>query len=656
MNTEPITGTPHRQWLSGLLLVAMVFVSFWSSIDNGWIWDDNDYVTGNEILTEEGGLGRMWRERDSLPQWYPLVHTTFRWEVQNWGSDDDGNLIPSAFHLGNVILHALCALVMWRLLLRIGIGGAWFLAALWALHPINVESVAWVTERKNVLSMLMALGSAHAFFGWFERRNVISLVACLLLFVGALLSKTVVASLPAVIALVLWWRHGQLQLRDWLPLALMLAVGSWMGWQTAVDEIRHVGAEGQQWDFGFVERTLVAGRILWFYAGKLLWPYPLVFIYERWEIDSLSIAQWVFPIAAVLLVLGCAWLWRAKKMRGPLTAVLIYGGVLFPALGYLNVYPHQYSFVADHFQHHATPALLILFGTALVRMKLPTVAWGVLLAVLGALSFQQGHVYENEETLWLDVAAKTPGASIAPNNLAIIYHQRGELEEAKEEFRLAIKYDPLNVQAMNNLGQLLLHAGKLEDARELLEHAIEVQPIYVKPYVNMGDYWRIRAQQERKTAFALKAIEYYEQANERNQEGWIPQVSLTAARLHAALGNANGTIRHLEYAMRGLSTRMDATIQMMWMLSTHPKAEIRDGKRALQLGDSLRGHADHAQFYDALAAVLAENGKFDEAIRVAQRAAFRAMESNQDSLSGQIRARLDKYKQGVAVRTKAGLP
>jgi len=653
ISKESVTTKPA--WKCGLGLIILVFAAFFSSINNGWIWDDNDYVTQNEILTEEGGMAKMWSERDSLPQWYPLVHTTFRMEVQSFGTDSEGNLRPSFFHFNNVLLHALCAVVLWRLLRRLGIGGAWFIAALWALHPINVESVAWVTERKNVLSLLMALGSAHAFFGWLDKGKAKTLLISMGLFAAALLSKTVVASLPAVIMLLMWWREKPLKIKTVTPLLAMLAVGGMMGWQTALDEVAHVGAQGQQWDFSFVERTLIAARILWFYAGKLVFPYPLTFIYERWEIDASSGFQWLFPIAVVALIATCIWLWKKRNMRGPLTAVLCFGGVLFPALGYLNVYPHQYSFVADHFQHHAAPALIVLFGIGLMQLIKNPKLWAVPLVLLGGLSFMQGHVYEDEETLWLDVSAKNPTASIAHNNLAIIYHGRNQITEAKERFALAIKHNSFNVQAMNNLGQLLLHEGKLEEARPLLERAIETMPVYVKPYVNLGDYWRQRGQKERSVEYIKKALEYYESANELNQGGAIPFVALTAARLHAAVGDHAKAISNLEYAIRGRSTKVDATVQLMWMLSSHPDRKVRDGQRALQLGNSLRGKVESAQYFDALAAAFAESGNFEDAVNAAKQATFRAMQANQDKLSGEIKRRLDGYKAKQPARTKAGL-
>ncbi|MCH2112191.1 MAG: hypothetical protein MK213_04975 [Planctomycetes bacterium] len=387
-----------------LALITLIFLAFSSSIPNEWIWDDNDYVTENPVLTEPGGLGDIWTERDSIPQWYPLVHTTFWLEAHGPGRDAEGNLRPWVFHLTNVLLHIAGALFLLKLLVQLGFpsGAAWFLAALWAVHPVNVESVAWVTERKNVLSLLLALMSASYFLRWESAGQNRALVKCVVAFVGALLSKTVVASMPAVLMLLLWWRKRPLNLKIMLPLGAMLVVGGWMGLMTAMDEVAFVGAEGAKWDHSWAERSLIAGRAVWFYAGKALLPYPLLFVYERWDIQVEDWVQWLYP-AAALLLLTVALVGIRRWGRGPLAALLVFGGVLFPALGFLDVFPHQYSFVADHFQYHALPALVVLLGALFLRIFPLGETWkswlphATLLLALGVVSHVQSHLYENEK-------------------------------------------------------------------------------------------------------------------------------------------------------------------------------------------------------------------------------------------------------------------
>ncbi|RMH03684.1 MAG: hypothetical protein D6702_05185 [Planctomycetota bacterium] len=695
----------ERPRLQALALVLLVFAAFASSLPNRWIWDDNDYVTDNEVLTEEGGLARIWTEPTSLPQYYPLVHTTFWLERRLWGDGPDGGPNPFGFHLDNLLLHAGCALLLWRLLVHLGLPGAWLLAAVWAVHPINVESVAWVTERKNVLSLTLALASALQLLRWGEGGSWRAFALGALLFLGALASKTVVASLPAVVILLLWWRRRPLPPRVLGPLLLLLALGGLAGWMTAVAEVEHVGAEGKAWDFTLLERTLIAGRVLWSYAGKLVWPADLVFIYPRWSVEEFGPEWWLWPAAALALAAGLA-LAARRIGRGPLVAVLIFGGVLFPALGFLNVYPHQFSFVADHFQHHAAPALIVLLGRILFfdRAGAPRpglLRWGapVLLLLLAGRSFARCFAYEDEATLWRDTIARNPGASIAYNNLGRMKYeesrrlarraaspetapdQRAELLARSEELlqesidllERAVATGPDHAQALNNLGQVLLGhrlaqappgeadalARRIED---LLLRAVEAAPEYVKPEVNLGDLYLRRGD-------GAAAIRHYERAQELNTrnlsrlagkpvEGRIPQVSinLAVAQLHA--GRPQEAVENLLYATRSKETAVFAAINLTWVLASHPDPRIRDPKEAVAWARRLAATpaASDPRVLDASAAAYAAAGDFQRAVQIQTDGVFGAMRSGDDALAGRMRKWLEAYKNNRPPITRFGLP
>jgi hypothetical protein len=236
--------------------------------------------------------------------------------------------------------------------------GAWLAAAVFALHPVHVQSVAWITQRKNVLSGVFYLAAMAAYLRFAfpateqagRGRRGIWYAAAIVLFLAALLSKTVTCTLPAVLVLVLWWRRGTLRRADVLALLPLFVLGMVLGLLTSWVETRYAGAVGPDWSLTLVERCLVAGRALWFYAGKLVWPSPLAFIYPRWEIDAGQWWQYVYPLAAVG-VLAALWLLRGRLGRGPLVAVLCFAGPLFHALGVFNVYYIRYSNVADHWQY-----------------------------------------------------------------------------------------------------------------------------------------------------------------------------------------------------------------------------------------------------------------------------------------------------------------
>ena len=246
-------------------------------------------------------------------------------------------------------------------------------------------------------------------------------------FVCAMLSKTVACSLPAAMLLLVWWKNGGVKWRDVRPLLPFFVIGLALAVNTMLMERSRVGAVGEDWSFSLAERVLIAGRATWFYATKLLWPSNLTFIYPRWEIDAGSWAQWLFPLGAAVLV-ATAWVMRNRIGRGPLVAILFFGGTLVPALGFVNVYPMRFSFVADHFQYLASIGLIALAGTALARHRLVERASYALPVLLGVLTWRQAHVYRDLETLWTDTIARNPSAWLAHNNLAKMALLRGDLK------------------------------------------------------------------------------------------------------------------------------------------------------------------------------------------------------------------------------------
>lgn len=447
-------------WL--LLAPLVVYAPLRSA---GFIWDDDQYVTQNQQLRDVAGLGRIWLDPRSTPQYYPLVHTSYWIEHRLWGLDARG------FHLGNVLLHGVAAILLWRVLVRLRLPGAIFAASLFAVHPVMTESVAWITERKNVLSLAFALASLAAYLRFArlegeartDERAWGRYATSLALFVCALLSKTVVCTLPGVILVLTWWKRGAVRARDLGPLLPFFVIGAAAGLHTAWLERHHVGALGAEWSLAPLERVLLAGRALWFYAAKLVWPHPLIFFYPRWRIDAADAWQFAFPLAIAAVVVGL-WLARGRIGRGPLAAVLLFAGILFPALGFFDVYPFRYSYVADHFQYHASPVLLALFaagcaGTvARLGVRGRTVsraAAAVLIAGLGALTFVQAHVYRDLETLYRDTIAKNAGAWNAYLNLANHYSSMGRNQEAVALAREAVRLAPTVADAHNTLGAVL---------------------------------------------------------------------------------------------------------------------------------------------------------------------------------------------------------
>lgn len=469
------------------LLLVMPWAAYLPLHAAGFIWDDDFYVLNNSTLRSLDGLRQMWLVPRSLPQYYPLVHTMFWIEYHLW------DLHPLGYHAVNVLLHGVSAVLLWRLLVRLEVPGAWLAAAIFAVHPVMVESVAWITERKNVLSLPLALGSALCYlrfapFDEVSRTPVDALprhyyVLSLLLFVAALLSKTVVFSLPAVLLVIYWWKRGTLAWSDVRPLLPFFVLGILGGGTTAWLEKHHVGAAGAEWSLSPIERVLVAGQAVWFYAAKLVWPHPLVFFYPRWEIDEQVWWQYLYPLSALAALVGM-WLAQHRLGRGPLAAALIFVGVLTPALGFFDVYPFRYSFVADHFQYHASVALIAL-GSAAVTLiaakaqgaltpgiRVALVA--VLLATLGGLTFQQSHVYRNLETLYRDILAKNPTSWNTYVNLANHLSEVRRYDEAFSVMREGLQARPDIAEVHSHYGAYLVLVGQRDGlTRQLLDEAIE---------------------------------------------------------------------------------------------------------------------------------------------------------------------------------------
>lgn len=513
-----------------LTLVVMTFVAYWPAMqEGGFIWDDDDYVTENKTLRDSGGLKDIWFSPRATPQYYPLVHTGFWIEYQLWELD------PTGYHVTNVLLHALAALLLWRLLRWLSVPGAWLAAALFALHPVHVESVAWITERKNVLSGVFYLGAALVYLKWADgkaagQRRPWAYASALLLFVCALLSKTVTSSLPAALLLVAWWREGNMEgpgteekppvLRRWighiLPLVPFFVVGLAFSFMTVWLEMHHVGAKGAEWDLSFIERCLIAGRALWFYIGKLLWPTELCFSYPRWNIDDGVWWQYLYPLAFAV-VLGLLWAARKRLGRGPLAAMLFFAGSLFPALGFFDVYPMRYSFVADHFQYLANFGVLALVAAGIARFgqRFAAGAWrparhalpAVVLLTLCVISWKQCRIYQNIETLWVDTIAKNPASWMAYNNLGKHYLHEEFPAKAVPLFENAILHNPGDTGALNNLGVALGRLGRDEEAKKRYHQAIAADPLDPQAYHNLGVAMAKEGQLEKAIGFYRKALE-----------------------------------------------------------------------------------------------------------------------------------------------------
>lgn len=551
--SRPAANARFIQVLCGGLLVLLVFLAYLPSLRGTFLWDDNANVTDSLPLRSLDGLRRIWLEPGATQQYYPVTYTTFWIDWHLFG------LNPFGYRVVNLLLHTLAALVMWRLLKALGTPGSWLGAVLFALHPVCVESVAWITERKNTLSAVFFFGSLLAATRFWQsapcaassprqpapararemaqRRGPWKFYfVSLLLYAAALSSKTSTVGLPVVILMLLWWRRAKPGWRGVLLLCPFFALGLAMGLITMHVEKSMVTA-GEYWSFPAVERCVIVGKDVWFYLGKLIWPHPLAFFYPRWS--TAGPLPWEYlPLAGAAL--GIAFLWRKRDTWGrPGLFVLGYFVVmLFPVLGLLNVSFFQFSFVADHLQYLACAAPLALAaavianGLDMTATEPPLLKQAVACALimgLSALTWCQSRTYRDPETLWRGTLANNPGSWTAHYNLGSTLAARGEYQGALHEYEAAAQMDPNPAYAHFSLGNFQTARGNLDDAVREYTEVLSLKPNFTKVHNNLGNVLfrkgeSAKAEQEFRAALQIEpqnADAHYNLGNTLAAEGKI---------------------------------------------------------------------------------------------------------------------------------------
>jgi tetratricopeptide (TPR) repeat protein len=436
--------------------------------------------------------------------------------------------------------------LLWLILRRLRVPGAMLAAGIFGLHPVMVESVAWMTEIKNTLSGCFFLGAALTYLRFDESRRGRRYAGALGLFTLALLSKTTAATLPGALLVIFWWQRGRLSWRrDALPLVPFFILGAANGLFVAWVESTVIGAQGSDFAFNLVERGLIAGRAVWFYLGKIVWPADLVFMYPRWSINPSDAGQFLWP-AAVLAGLAGLWLLR-KRSRGPLAGALFFIGTLLPVLGFLNVYLFVFSFVADHLQYMACAGIIVVAaagGAGLKRWLGEPATQGLgltLLALLGVLTWRQSRMYRDEETLYRQTLARNPDAWLIQGNLGGLLVKTGRSAEALEHLYIAQKFHPEKPEVKYNLSLALLRTQRPAEAIPLLQDLVQARPDDIDSLSHLGDALVVQNR-------VAEAIPIYRRALQLNPDLAGVQNNLGNALL--ATGRIEESVGHLEQAAR----------------------------------------------------------------------------------------------------------
>lgn len=472
-----------------LLLLLAALAAHVLAFGAGWIWDDNDYITANLVVQSSDGWLTCWIP-GSTPQFYPLVFLSF------WIEHGIAGLDPTIYHANNILLHAASAILLWRVLRMLGIAHAAMIAAVFAVHPMGVETVAWATERKNTLSMFLALASLACFVSTTragERRRLGFHIAAFALFLCALLSKTTAVFVAPALVLIALHERRRIDARFVLTVLPYFIVGAALGVFTAFVEKAHVGARGAEFSLGAIERVLLAARNIVFYITHFAIPSEQMFVYPREEIQVGSLGGWTALACMVALLIVCIRAWRSE--RGPLLVLLWLCAALFPALGFIDVWPFRFSYVADHFAYAAMPALatgfvLLVVRAARGRERLASIALAAFTVLCIPLSWAATAKYASAEALWRDTIARNPSAWLAQNNLASeLLEQAGQAmregrgdrmrelaTEALERATAACELKPEELTHASNRSEALRLLGRNDEALAAIDAAIANAP------------------------------------------------------------------------------------------------------------------------------------------------------------------------------------
>jgi tetratricopeptide (TPR) repeat protein len=469
----------RRDLLLAVLLFASALIAYYPAHAGGLLLDDDLHITAPG-LRSLGGLWRIWFDVGATQQYYPVLHTAFWLEHRLWGDSVAG------YHWINVLLHAGASGLVVILMRRLRLPGAWLAAYVFALHPVCVESVAWIAEQKNTLSSVFALGAAIAYLDFDRGRRASRYCLALGLFALALLSKTVVVTLPAVLLVVAWWQRGRVDFRrDVRPLLPWFALGAALGLVTFSVEHTLLAGVGAAYGLTALERLLLAGRALWFYAGELVWPFGLTFFYPKWMVTAAAGWLYLYPVAALALA---GWLWLlSRRIRGPLAAFLCFAGTLVPVLGFFNVEWFVFSYVADHLQYLSILCFVIPVAAALAlgaerlsagAQRLALLAACTWVAALGALTWRQCARYGDPVAFYRVALAMNPDSGAAHNNLGVVLEALpGRMPEAIAEFEAALRLNPNAPEGQENLGAALLKdPARNAEAADHLEIALRLRP------------------------------------------------------------------------------------------------------------------------------------------------------------------------------------
>jgi Flp pilus assembly protein TadD len=666
-----------RGWPFGLFLIAATLIAYLPVWHARFVWDDDLLLTANPLIKSSDGWWRFWCTTKT-PDYFPVMSSTFWLEWRLWGMNAAG------YHIANVLLHAVNAILLWQLLARLEIPGAKLAAAIFALHPVNVESVAWIAELKNTLSFFYFALSLLAFLKFDSTGRWRFYWLAFGAFLFSLLSKIEVAPLPFVLLGIAWWRRDRIEWKEIWRTVPFFAAAFLLGLVSVwFQYTRAIGHDIVRTD-DFWSRLAIAGRAVWFYFYKALLPLDLSPIFPRWHTDAVN---WISFVPGLLLAAGffACWLFRARWGK-PLLFGLGYAVMMFlPVLGFLNIYYFRFSFVADHWQYFSIigPIALAAAGITMAldhfgRSKI--FYCGALLLLLGFLTWRQADIYLNTETLWSATLVKNPDCAIAHNNLGFVQLQDGKVDEALGHFEKAVLLQPDDANAQKNLGSALLEKGRVDDAIAYFQEALRLKPDDSGAHNNLGfsffkkgrtgdaiaEYQKaLKIQPDDpgvhhnlglayfKEGLADEAMLEYQKALEAKPDD--AEVHNDIASVLSKNGSEAEAIQHWQKALEIKPQYMPAQNNLAWALATNPDASLRNGAKAVQLAQQANqsSNGKNLLVLRTLAAAYAETGQFTTALTIAGQALQLAATEQNLTMINSLQAQMKLYEAGQPFHTAA---
>ena len=680
-----IFSSRGRALVFAVVLAAVTIFAYRPAWHGGFLWDDDAYIINNELLTAANGWQRIWFSLDSPSQYFPFTYSTFRLEHALWGLNTTG------YHWVNLLLHVGNALLVWAVLARLKVPGSWLAAAIFALHPVQVESVAWITERKNVLMgffFLLTLLAWIAFADERTRRRWIFYCLALICYVLALSAKATACTLPAALFLILWLQKRPITMGRLIQIVPFIVLGVGMGLLAVWWERYHQGTNRDVFTFlGPIERILVASRAVWFYLSKLFWPSNLTFIYPRWNISPAHVVDYIWLLAGVAAGVAIYFL-RRYVGRSVEVAAAFFVAMLIPVLGFIMLFTFRYTFVADHYQYLACIGPIALASAGIVTLSdrfthyRAVIVSAALLVVasFGTLTWRQAATYSDIETLWRTTLARNPECWMAHTNIGIVFLQQGKIDDAIAHYRLALQMQPDSWDAEYNLGTALVAKGQVDDAIFHCERAVGMRPTDPDAQVSLGNALFAKGRID-------EAIAHYQKAITAQPDHFLARYSLGHALLEkgelegaiqvcrSALllrpsdadcqttlaialeekGNPTEAIQHYQKALELAPKSISTLTNLAWLLATSQDASLRNGAKAIELAtqaDGLVG-GTNTLVLRTLAAAYAENGEFTNAIGTARSAMQLARMHGEDSLTRDLDQQIRLYQLGMPYRETA---